>query len=87
MKTELKKDPVYLLTHFQHIPIIIKCEKEGDVDKFWTTKARILGKPCVDQNVKSGNWVAETNSQKIADIINANLTQYDCWIPKEDAFI
>jgi len=87
MKTELKKDPIYLLTHVKHVPVIIKCDKQESIDKFWTLKARILGKACVDQNVKSRNWVAETNSQKIASIINTNLLEFDCWISKEDAFV
>jgi hypothetical protein len=79
--------PVYLLTSTQGIPIIVKCEEEGDVEKFSTKRSIILGQSCAEANINSGQWVKETNSDRIAKIINSTFYNHECWIQKKDAFV
>ena len=79
-------DPIYILTSIEKIPVIIKCEREKDVEDYWNKRSMLIGKDCVKACVESGNWVMETNRDRIAKILNENCPFLDKWIQKEDAF-
>ena len=80
-------DPIYLLTTVQKIPVIVKCETEKEIQRYSNKRSMVLGESCAKRNIESGEWVNETNSDRIASIINAHLYDVECWIPREDAFV
>lgn len=80
-------DPIYLLTSVKTIPVIVKCETEKDIERYSNKRSMVLGESCAKRNIESGEWVNETNSDRIASIINAHLYDVECWIPREDAFV
>lgn len=80
-------DPIYLLTSVKTIPVIVKCETEKEMQRYQTKKSVVLGNDCALKNIESGEWVNETNSDRIASIINAHLYDVECWIPRQDAFV
>jgi hypothetical protein len=81
------KDPVYILTSIEKIPVIIECEKEQDVEDYWTKRSIQIGKGCFEANINSGKWVDETNRDRIADILQRNAPHLNKWIQKRDAFV
>ena len=86
------KDPVYILTSIEGIPIILKCVEQEHVERYTNTRKKImiLGKACAERNINSNHWTDETNSDKIARIINRAVPPTGgvyCWIQKEDAFL
>jgi len=79
--------PIYLLTVVNGIPVMVKCEKEKDIEKFSCNRSMVLGTTCALKNIESGKWVNETNNDRIAEIINTRFYNHECWIQKRDAFV
>lgn len=77
---------IYILTSIEKIPVIIECEKEEDVEAYWNKRSMQIGKGCFQACVNSGNWVMETNRDRIADILQRNVPHLNKWIQREDAF-
>lgn len=82
----MKAASPYLLTSVQGIPIIIKCKKQSDKQKFAVKGSVTLGRGVAKKALQSGEWVDDNIDEFIADIITSVVgTEHECWIRKVDA--
>jgi hypothetical protein len=86
----MKKENIYLLTSVNKIPVLLVCKSEEQAKKYMVKKSITISEDCYKANIASGNFVGETNSQKVADMINLELTDFyqgQIWVDKRYAII
>jgi len=72
-----------LLTSVSGIPIIIRCDTVGEINKFSCKGAIEMSEKCFEIN--KHEWTDESSNRLVVDLIDNVVGANKCWIRKADA--
>jgi len=75
----------YLLTTIESYPVVIKCEKVSDAQRFSKRNAVMMNESTWNKN--KHQWCQDVPIDKrfLADLLNKHVGNHEAWIRKEDA--